>query len=170
MFPGCSILEIGCASGYYYESLEYLLNKPIDYTGVDYSEALISMASDYYPRAQFCVADGACLPFPDHRFFITISSCVLLHVANHEQHIAEAARVAEQFVIAHRTPICRKKSTQIFKKFAYGVETVEFQFNEQEILTKFISNGLKLVKSVEYYSNHDNDKFEVTYVFRKIRH
>src|SRR5690606_7298909 len=34
-------LEIGCSSGYYYEVLEYLLKKPIRYTGVDYSEPMI---------------------------------------------------------------------------------------------------------------------------------
>ena len=164
---GCSILEIGCASGYYYEALEYLLNKRISYTGVDYSMPLISMARDYYPNAQFHVADGANLPFDNEKFFIAISSCILLHCPNYSQHIAETARVAKQFVVAHRTSVCRKRETQFLKKFAYGVETVELLFNEDQIITEFVSNGLKLLKAFEYYSNPDQDSFEITYLFQK---
>jgi ubiquinone/menaquinone biosynthesis C-methylase UbiE/predicted O-methyltransferase YrrM len=169
VFPNCSILEIGCASGYYYESLEYLLNTSIAYTGLDYSKALVSMAKKYYPQAEFAVADGASLPFGNNRFLVVVSSCILLHVTNYKQHIAETTRVAEQFVVVHRTPICRQKPTQYFKKMAYNIETVELQFNETEILTEFISNGLELMKSTEYYSNPRDDKFEVTYVFKKVR-
>jgi hypothetical protein len=60
-----SLLEIGCSSGYYYEVLRFLLSQPVDYTGVDYSVPMISMAQDYYPEANFKVADGANLPFAD---------------------------------------------------------------------------------------------------------
>ena len=42
--PGRRMLEIGCASGYYYEVLEYLINRRITYAGVDYSQAMIAMA------------------------------------------------------------------------------------------------------------------------------
>ena len=167
VFSNCSILEIGCSTGYYYEILEYLLNKRIAYTGVDYSVPLISMAQDYYPNAEFVVADGANLPFDDNEFFTVISSCVLLHVPNYRQHIAETARVAKQQVVAHRTPVCRRRPTQYFKKFAYGVETVELRFNEKEIVSEFTSNGLKLINALEYNSNHAGDKYEVTYLFRK---
>jgi hypothetical protein len=58
-----SILEIGCSSGYYYEVLSYLLNKRLNYHGVDYSTALIKMAKDYYPQEAFTVADGSRLPY-----------------------------------------------------------------------------------------------------------
>jgi ubiquinone/menaquinone biosynthesis C-methylase UbiE len=168
IFPGCSILEIGCASGYYYEILEYLLNMRISYTGVDYSEALISMAKDYYPKANFFAADGADLPFEDNQFFITISSCILLHTPNYRDHIKETVRVAQQFVVAHRTPICRQRPTQYFKKFGYGVEMIELRFNEKEFLSEFFANGLKLIRSFEYYSNPEKDSFDVTYIFKKV--
>ena len=162
--PGCSVLEIGCASGYYYEILEYLLGKKFDYTGVDYSEHLISMARDFYPRAKFEVADGAQLPF-DHAFDIAISSGVLLHTPNFTEHIAETARVTGSAAIAHRTPICRARPTQYLKKFAYGVETVELRFNEAEFLAEFLKNGLRLVRAIEYSSSPGDDSYDVTYVF-----
>ena len=163
----CTILEIGCASGYYYEALEYLLNKQLNYTGVDYSEPLIVMAKDLYPNTAFYVADGAQLPFEDKRFFISISSGMLLHVPNYVEHIKEAARVSARYIIAHRTPVCRRQKTQHLKKFAYGVETVELIFNEKEIISEFQLQGLKLLQADEYYSNHNQDHYEVTYLFEK---
>jgi len=165
--PKGSILEIGCASGYYYEILEYLLNEKIVYTGVDYSIPLVSMAKDYYPNAKFYAADGAKLPFKDKKFFIAISSCVLLHVPNYREHIRETVRVAQKFVVAHRTPICRQRPTQHLRKFAYGVETVELIFNEEEIISEFELQGLKLVNANEYYANDQRDHYEVTYLFEK---
>jgi len=167
VFPGCSILEIGCASGYYYEILEYLLNKRLDYTGVDYSVPLIAMAKDYYPKARFDVADGAHLPFADASFPIVISSGILPHVPNYADHTKEASRVAQNITVVHRTPVCRKHPTQFLKKFAYGVETVEIIYNEEEIIAELESNDLQLVKAIEYYSNPDQDYHETTYLFKK---
>ncbi|MCB0335265.1 MAG: glycosyltransferase, partial [Bdellovibrionales bacterium] len=129
-----SVLEIGCSSGYYVEILEYLLNQRLSYTGADYSEAMISMAQSYYPQYNFVVADGAALPFTDAEFDVVISSGVILHCPNFREHLKETLRVAGTHVILHRTPICKKASTQAFTKKAYGVETVELRFNEQEIL------------------------------------
>jgi ubiquinone/menaquinone biosynthesis C-methylase UbiE len=167
VYPGCSLLEIGCASGYYYEILEYLLNKRINYTGVDYSEALIEMAKDYYPKAKFFAADGAHLPFKDCEFYIAVSSCILLHTPNYLEHIAETARVADRFVIAHRTPVCRQRPTQYMKKLAYDVETVELLFNEEQLLAQFMAYGLKLLTYNEYHTAQQNDEYMVTYVFEK---
>lgn len=168
VFPGGKVLEIGCASGYYYEILEYLLNTRINYTGLDYSESLISMAADYYPKTKFITADGAFLPFADREFPIVISSCILLHVPNYVHHISETARVASDYVVAHRTPVCRLSCTRYMTKFAYGVKTVELIFNESEILSEFEGRGLKLMDSSEYYSNEAGDEFHVTYLFKRI--
>jgi len=164
---GDSVLEIGCASGYYYEILEYLLNRRIAYTGVDYSDAMILMARDYYPNVSFHAADGANLIFPDRQFDVAISSGVLLHVPNWRQHVSETTRVAGQYVVASRTPVCKNKPTQYMKKFAYGVETVEVLFNEAEIIHEFQINGLKLVNANQYHSDPAHDEYQVTYLFRR---
>jgi SAM-dependent methyltransferase len=162
-----AILEIGCASGYYYEVLEYLLNRCLRYTGVDYSEPLIRMAKDYYPMADFQVADGARLPYASKSFPIVISSCVLLHVPNYQEHILETTRVADKYIVAHRTPICRIGETSYLKKFAYGVETVELVFNERELLALFAVHGFVLLQTMEYSSNQLSDRYEATYLFRR---
>ena len=163
----CRILEIGCASGYYYEALEYLLNTRLSYIGVDFSPAMVALAQRYYPRASFHVGDGAAIDFPDQRFLIAISSCVLLHVADYPQHIKEAARVSSQIVVLHRTPVCRAHPTSHFKKFAYGIETHELRLNEPEILGLCRDHGLELLQTLEYDSHPERDEFEATYVFRK---
>jgi len=165
--PGTSILEIGCSSGYYFEVLEYFQNRSIDYFGVDYSEPMIALAQSYYPRAKFKVADGAQMPFAEGQFDIAISSGVLLHAPNYAEHILETARVAKRFVVAHRTPICRQRQTQYFKKLAYGAETVELRFNEAELLRLFLDQGLELVSALEFATNAGADQFDVTYVFKK---
>lgn len=165
--PDCRMLEIGCASGYYYEVLEYLLYSRLTYVGVDVSAAMVALAQRYYPRPVFQVGDGAALSFPDQSFHIAISSCVLLHVVDYPQHIEEAARVSSQIVVLHRTPVCRVRPTTHFKKFAYGIETHELRLNESEILGLCRDQDLELVQRLEYDSHPDRDEYDATYVFRK---
>lgn len=161
------VLELGCSSGYCYELLEYYLNRQLDYTGVDYSLPMIDMARDYYPAATFFTADGANLFFADRLFRIVVSSCVLLHVPNWRQHIFETVRVADKYVVASRTPVCRNHPTRYMKKYAYGVETVELLFNEAEIVREFLLNGLELIDAIQYNSNLVEDIYDVTYLFKR---
>jgi len=165
--PGCRLLEVGCASGYYLEALEYLLNKSIVYTGADYSAPMITLARQCYPGVAFFEADGSNLPFADNQFDIAVSSGVLLHVMDYAHHLAEAARVAGRFVVAHRTPICKRRPTQHFKKLAYGVETLELRFSEEEILALCANLGLSMVTRREYDAHPERDEYEATYVFKK---
>jgi len=168
IYPGCSILEIGCSSGYYYEIIQYLLNTTINYTGVDYSETFIDMAKDFYPNACFKTADGDNLPFENESFYISISSCILLHVTNYKDHIRETARVAKKYVIAHRTPVHKIRPTIYYKKKAYGIFTVEINFNEKEFISEVISNNLKLIDIITINADEKNDLYDVTYVFEKL--
>lgn len=164
--PNGRLLEIGCASGYYYEILEYLLNRRIEYVGVDYSESFIAMANKMYTRARFEVADGAALPFDDNAFPCVISSCILLHTPNFKNHIRETARVAQAYVVVHRTPICLINQTHAMKKLAYEIETVEPRFNEVEFIQVFLDEGLILDRRIEYLSHPELDQYEVSYRFR----
>ena len=164
--PGLEVLEIGCASGYYYEVLEYLLNTRLSYVGVDFSVAMIRLARQYYPGVHFEVGDGSALRFNDRSIPIVVSSCVLLHVQQYALHIAEAARVASEIVIFHRTPVSRSTPTRHYKKYAYGVETYELRLNEPEILGLCADAGLELITTLTYDEHPERDEFENTYVFR----
>ncbi|MFO0775923.1 MAG: glycosyltransferase [Nitrospiraceae bacterium] len=165
--PGIGVLEIGCASGYYAQVLEYLLSTSLTYTGVDVSAAMVALARECDPGLDVRVGNGAKLEFTDGAFPIAVSSCVLLHVRDYADHIREAARVSSDVVVLHRTPICRSAPTQYFRKLAYGVETQELRFNEAELFRIAHEAGLRLHEVLEYEQNQARDEFEATYVFRK---
>lgn len=163
--PGMSILEIGCASGYYKEVLEYLLTKQINYWGVDISEAMINLAKTYYPSSNFSRAEATRLPFRDQSFPLVISGCVLLHDAGYIQQIAETCRIAKTWVAAHRTPTCRTRPTVWQTKCAYGVKTVELRFNQEELLDHFSQNSFELKHTVIYSVDANQDEYEASFLF-----
>ncbi len=166
---GSIVLELGCSSGYYYEILEYLLGIHINYTGVDYSEGMIAMARDFYPKPQFFCADAKSLFFADRQFDLVISSCVLLHVPNYRQHIEETCRVARDLILVHRTPVCRNNPTVSMAKQAYGVETIEYRFNEQELLNEFELHGFSPSTLIEISGCPEGDEYSVSYLLRRER-
>ncbi len=173
--PGEKLLEVGCASGYYFEALEYLMKQRIDYTGVDFSEPLIAMAKDFYgldarpSAAKFVVADGSRLPFADNSVEVVVSGCVLLHVEDWRGQLREAARVASRAVVLHRTPVKRQGPTTLMLKRAYGVETFEYAFSEAELLSACRSFGLLLRTVTALEENASADHFVLTYTLEKVK-
>jgi SAM-dependent methyltransferase len=152
---GCEnsqIIEVGCASGYYSEVLPHLLQHPIKYIGVDYSQALIQRARQYYPDTNFLLGDASALPFGSKMADILISGCVLLHMADYQQGIAESVRVSRKWVIFHRTPVV-DGPTMYYTKLAYGVKCLEIAFGQDDLRNLFRENGLTLVKSFEISQN-----------------
>ena len=143
-----TVVEVGCASGYYYEVLENLIGKPIEYIGMDYSLPLILMARQKYPAVSFVVGDATELPFADGSRDVLISGCVMLHVPDYKRVIEESARVSRSWCIFHRTPVVQKLPTTCYTKRAYGVDMVEFVFNEKELLSLYLNCGLEHVKTL----------------------
>lgn len=168
LLPDQALLEIGCASGYYSEILEYLCKRPLNYHGIDYSRPLLDMARDFYPEASFYQADGARLPFLNNAFSMAVSSCILLHTPNYLEHLTETIRVANDYVVLHRTPVSRQHPLRTQSKFAYGIKTVELTFNEADLLKECSLLGLKLLQVCEISSEPGQDQFTVTYLFKKI--
>lgn len=140
-----AICEVGCASGYYFEVLEHLLGHRVNYTGLDYSQALIERARQEYPGVQFRVADATDLLLDDDSYAIVMSGCVLLHVMDYRQAVAETARVASDWCIFHRTPVMQGEETALMTRMAYGVPVVELAFGERELLALFAENGLQVM-------------------------
>lgn len=139
-----SLLEIGCSSGYYAEALT-MRNVAVTYSGCDYSRAFVEMARDYYPALDFRVEDATALSYSDSSYDIVVSGNCILHIADYPAAIRESARVARNYVIFHCTPILHTRATTYFTKRAYGVETVEIHFNEEELVALLVSSGLAVV-------------------------
>jgi ubiquinone/menaquinone biosynthesis C-methylase UbiE len=105
------------------------------------------MARSLYPGFRFDVEDATKLNYAEGSFDVAVSSGCLLHVPEYARAIAEAARVARSHVIFHRTPVVIGEPTKWFRKQAYGVETIEIHFNEQELLGLFGQHGLEVIAS-----------------------
>ena len=168
VFPHCPVLEIGCASGYYYEVMEYLLKTPLAYTGVDYSEPLIAMARGLLSRS-----DVRCCRRRHASFLFRAGSGSLSRPASCFTSPSTGSTSGRRRAFRkdmsspHRTQICRRRPTQFFRKLAYGVETLEIIFQESELLHIFAENGLKEMNRIEYHADPDQDFYEVTYLFEK---
>jgi len=108
------VLDAGCASGRLFgvlrekkvdpvrgqrdlvEAQRKQTSNGVDYFGVDISENLIDIAKRTYPEANFQVADGRNLPFPDNYFDKVFSISVLHHIPSKDlriQHLKEMNRV-----------------------------------------------------------------------------
>ncbi len=169
---GTKMLEIGCASGYYFEVLSYLLSGTrFEYTGVDYSEPLIEMAQRIYtdsgPTSRFETGDGANLRFADRAFDVAISSCVILHTPNYADHIKETCRLAARHLVLHRTPLCKKHETFRMRKQGYGVEMVELRFNETELLTLCSDHGFFPIARYDLEHDPSRDLYCSTIVLER---
>lgn len=140
----CSLLEVGCSSGYYSEVFA-IAGLPVRYSGCDYSAAFIDMARRLYPAQTFAVEDATRLGYADKSFDLVVSGCCLLHIPEYQKAIAESARVARRHVIFHRTPMVIGQPNKYYRKRAYGVEMVEIHFNEYEFLSLLRAAGLDLI-------------------------
>lgn len=77
--PGDKVLDLGCGNGRLFGLLK---EKNINYSGIDSSEKLISIAKEKYPEdsLRFSVAEALRLPFPDDSFDKIYCIAVLHHV------------------------------------------------------------------------------------------
>jgi ubiquinone/menaquinone biosynthesis C-methylase UbiE len=85
-----SILDVGCGPGYVSASAAERGAKPI---GLDFSSEMIAIARQKFPQIEFRQGDAQNLPFPDANFDRVVANFALLHLAEPERAMAEAARV-----------------------------------------------------------------------------
>jgi SAM-dependent methyltransferase len=171
--PGTkTLLEIGCASGYYAEVLR-LRNVTTAYRGCDFSPALVRLARQTDPSVQFDIEDATRLSYGEDSFDIVVSGCCILHIPEYERAIAEAARVAREFVVFHSTPVVHLTGPWYYTKKAYGVEMVEIHFNEQKLLRTFARHGLHLrdINTHQLVEKRTGREFVLykTYLCRKVK-
>lgn len=143
------LLEVGCGSGYYSEVLPHLLGRPVNYTGLDYSEAMIEIARARYPGRAFVVGDATALPFPDASIPIVLNGVSLMHILAYGQAIAESGRVSAGWCIYHTVPVLERRATTFLRKNAYGRPTIEVIFNETELRDRFDAAGFDVARVVE---------------------
>jgi SAM-dependent methyltransferase len=144
--PRPRLLDVGCGSGYYSEVFSNLLTDGVDYTGVDYSGAMIERARARYPSASFKVADATRLPYADGAFDIVFNGVSLMHIIDYQAAIREAARVAARYCVFHSVPVFDDHRTTYLRKYAYGAPVVEVVFGRQELISLCQGAGLHLLR------------------------
>jgi SAM-dependent methyltransferase len=88
--PGMRVLDVACGPGYVSEAVQAAGARPI---GVDFSPEMLRIARARCPEIEFRHGDAQRLDFDDEQFDAVVMNFGLLHVANPELAMAEAARV-----------------------------------------------------------------------------
>src|ERR1700736_2813425 len=90
VFSEMSILDVGCGPGYVSAAAADRRARPI---GLDFSRAMVAIASKMFPHIAFREGDAQHLPFADASFDRVLANFALLHLAEPERACAEANRV-----------------------------------------------------------------------------
>ena len=99
LFPGAKVLDVGCASGGFFNIMRSL-EPHIEYTGIDIAEAAIVLAKQKYPEARFLATDGIGIPFEDQGFDLVHCTSVLVNEPRYKDLLKEMYRVSNRFVLA----------------------------------------------------------------------
>jgi SAM-dependent methyltransferase len=137
------VLEVGCGSGYYSDVFATLLSGGVQYTGIDYSDAMIARARARYPSTAFDTGDATKLPYADGAFDIVFNGVSLLHILDYQAAVREAARVTSRYCILHTVPVHQHRTT-FLRKYAYGAPVVEIIFDKRELMLLCQNAGLHL--------------------------
>ncbi len=98
LFPGAKVLDVGCASGGFFNIMRSY-EPCVEYTGVDLSERAVELARERYPEARFIVTKGFGLPFEDNTFDVVHCTSVFNNEPNYQAMLKEMYRVCSRFVL-----------------------------------------------------------------------
>jgi len=149
--PRFSILDAACASGYYSEVIRTLDDRPIAYTGCDYSAAMIDSARAHYPDLPFSVQDLTALTLADLSFDVVLLAGVLEHIPEYRRAIGESTRVAGRYVIVHRCPTTTGRVHERTIGTQYNITTPRTFFSLPLLRSEFSAAGFELIGTVEVY-------------------
>ena len=100
--PPMRTLDVACGTGFITQHLSG------EVVGLDQSAAMIAIARERLPRAEFVVGDALDLPFPDQSFGRVHASFFYCHLEepDRQRFLAEARRVARELIVvgSHREP------------------------------------------------------------------
>lgn len=88
-----SILDLGCGPGYVSAAAAERGATPL---GLDFSKEMIGIAQKMFPKIEFREGDAQNLSFPGRTFDRVVANFALLHLANPERAMSEAARVLKR--------------------------------------------------------------------------
>jgi SAM-dependent methyltransferase len=88
--PGVRLLDVACGPGHL---AARAADRGATSVGVDIAEAMIGLARQRFPQAEFRRADAQSLPFPDGSFAAVVGNLAVPHLGRPEQAVAEFSRI-----------------------------------------------------------------------------
>jgi SAM-dependent methyltransferase len=120
--PDISVLDVGCATGGFYQVFR-TLDPSITYTGVDFSREMVRQAKKNFPQVSFAACDGGALPFRAETFDVVYCSGAIHLAPNWRDIIRSCWRVAKKFFIFDVRLVEKGMSvediTQSYEKIAF---------------------------------------------------
>jgi ubiquinone/menaquinone biosynthesis C-methylase UbiE len=103
--PGALLLDIPCGPGVEYEGFQRE-QVPVQYIGMDASDAMLTICRRKYPDAEFRKGDICRIPLPDRSVDVVFCRHILEHLKDYRPAVREAVRVARDrvFFVLFRAP------------------------------------------------------------------
>lgn len=162
-----TLLEVGSASGYYVDVISKLCGDRFVYTGSDYSDAMIAAAQERYPDNTFLKLDIRRIALPDTSYDVVFSGAVIEHVKEWREAVRELARVAQSYLILHRTPVVAVRSYRTEKKIYGGVPVFFNKFNKDEVMDIVSECGFRKTFEKNVYPHETKGLGYMTYGFAR---
>jgi SAM-dependent methyltransferase len=163
-----TVLDAGCASGYYYEILRHLCQFQGRYIGADFNLGMLAMAQQRYPDIPFSRMDIRNLGFRDCSFSVVLSGATIVHIREWQRAVAELARVADRWLILHRTLVRSKGSTSVRVETHYDVNVYRVYISEVELIDLLQELDYQLQSKVDCPEGISSSDFgNYTYLFRR---
>lgn len=128
-----SLLDAGCSSGYYYDITQFYAMGKVDYTGCDYSEAMLAMARERYPGVKFTCADLLHLPYAAGAFDAVLTGATLNLISDWQAALQELKRVARHYLILHRAWVQDTEPTYSTIELGYGHGYQQWHWRADEL-------------------------------------
>ena len=134
LFPGIKVLDVGCASGGFFNIMR-TLEPAIDYTGIDIAKPAVDLARQRYPEARFEVTSGMAMTFDDGTFDLVHCTSVLNNEPRYPELWREMYRVANRFVLADMRLL---KDIGGLKSAQNSSYTIQFEGQDQEAVVPYV--------------------------------
>ncbi len=134
LFPGIKVLDVGCASGGFFNIMR-TLEPTIDYTGIDIAEPAVDLARRTYPEARFEVTNGVIIPFDDEAFDLVHCTSVLVIEPRYQEVWEEMYRVTSRFVLADMRLL---KDVEGQKGLQDSRYRIQFDGQDQEAVVPYV--------------------------------
>ena len=136
LFPGAKVLDIGCASGGFFNIMRSM-EPTIDYVGMDIVEPALELARNRYPEARFMLADGFEIPFDDGTFDLVHCTSVLNNEPRYQELLPEMYRVSNRFVLTDMRLLKDLAASGNRGPFYYDIK---FEGDSQEATVPYVVN------------------------------